>query len=134
LKNVRFVVFVCLIAFAVPALAQTTATNLVMRAHWDDGSVIQGTVTLGQINATGPDTVIAATTLKSGKTNVSEALNKSILYDVTLNTATGTQLYKFPITTALINPDNLQRAEIDLVFRKADNSIKSAQITVSLGF
>ena len=56
------------------------------------------------------------------------------MYDVTLLTAANTQLVKFPITTAMINPGNLQRAEIDLIFRKADNSLKSAQIKVSMGF
>jgi hypothetical protein len=39
-----------------------------------------------------------------------------------------------PDITAMINPGNLQRAEIDLIFRKADDSLKSAQIKVSMQF
>lgn len=78
--------------------------------------------------------MIAMKTLSAGWTNVSESLVASTMYDITVLSSTNTQLIKFPITTALINPSNLKRAEIDLVFRKADNSVKSANITVSLGF
>jgi hypothetical protein len=120
--------------FALPARPQTSATDLVMAAHWDDGTGILGTVTLGQMNAAGPDTVIATKTLWNGRTNVYEPLGASTMYNITLLTSTNTQLVKFPITTAMINPGNLQRAEIDLVFRKADNSLKSAVIKVSMAF
>jgi hypothetical protein len=119
---------------ALPARPQTSTTNLVMGAHWDDGTTVQGTVTLGRQNASGPDTVIATKTLSAGWTNVSEPLGASTMYDITILSTTNTQLIKFPITTALINPGNLKRAEIDLVFRKADNSVESANITVSMGF
>jgi hypothetical protein len=135
LKSYLFIVLLCMIAvFALPARPQTSATNLVMVAHWDDGTNIEGTVTLGQLNASGPDTVIATKTLSNGRTNLSEPLSSSTMYSVTLLTAASTQLVKFPITTAMINPGNLQRAEIDLIFRKVDNSLKSAQIKVSMGF
>jgi hypothetical protein len=120
--------------FALPSRPQTSATNLVMSAHWDDETYIQGTVTLDQLNASRPATVIAARNLSYGRASVSEPLSPSAMYDVTLLTAADTQLVKFPITTAMINPGNLQRAEIDLIFRKADNSLKSAQIKVSMGF
>jgi len=105
-----------------------------MVAHWDDATDIQGTVTLGRLNASGPDTVIVTKTLSDGRTSVSEPLSAGTMYNVTLLTAANTQLVKFPIATAMINPENLQRAEIDLIFRKADNSLKSAQIKVSMGF
>jgi hypothetical protein len=134
LKNYIFLFLLCVnVVFALPASPQTSATNLVMSAHWDDGTNINGTVTLGQQNASGPDTVIGTAALANGKTSLSEPLSASI-YNVTLVTSTGTQLLKFPITTALINPGNLQRAEIDLIFRKVDSSVKSAQIKVSMGF
>jgi hypothetical protein len=120
--------------FALPARPQTSSTDLVMAAHWDDGTAILGTVTLGQMNAAGPDTVITTKTLSNGRTNVYEPLGASTMYNITLLTSTNTQLVKFPITTAMINPGNLQRAEIDLVFRKADNSLKSAVIKVSMAF
>jgi hypothetical protein len=135
LKNYFFIVWLCMTAvFALPARPQTSATNLVMVAHWDDGTDIQGTVTLGRLNASGPDTVIVTKTLSDARTSVSEPLSATSMYNVTLLSAANTQLVKFPIATAMINPENLQRAEIDLIFRKADNSLKSAQIKVSMGF
>jgi len=105
-----------------------------MIAHWDDGTNIQGTVTLGQQNASGPDTVIVSQTLSNGAANVSETLGAATMYDVTLVTTAGTQLLKFPITTAMINPGNLQQAEIKLIFSKANSSLKSVKITVAMGF
>ena len=135
MKTYLSLVWLCMTAvLALPASPQTSATNLVMGAHWDDGTAIQGTVTLGQLNASGPDTVIATKTLSNGRTSVSELLSAATMYNVTLLTDANTQLVKFPITTAMIKPGNLQRAEIDLIFRKADNSLKSAQIKVSMGF
>jgi hypothetical protein len=135
LKNYLIIVLLCMTAmFALPARPQTSATNLVMGAHWDDGTTIAGTVTLGQLNASGPDTVIVTKTLSNGWTNVSEPLGAATMYNVTLLTSGGTQLLKFPITTAMINPGSLKRAEIDLIFHKADNSLQSAQINVSMGF
>lgn len=135
MKNYLVTVLLCLISiFALPARPQTSSTDLVMAAHWDDSTAIQGTVTLGQLNASGPDTVIATKTLFNGHTNVYEPLGTSTMYNITLLTTTNTQLVKFPITTAMISPGNLQRAEIDLVFRKADNSLKSAEIKVAMAF
>jgi hypothetical protein len=135
LKHYLIAVLLCMTAvFALPARPQTSATNLVMGAHWDDGTDIPGTATLVQLNASGSDTVIATKTLSNGRTSVSEPLGASTMYNVILITAANVHLVKFPITTAMINPGNLQRAEIDLIFRKADNSLKSAQIKVSMGF
>lgn len=135
MKNYLFFVLLCTTTvFALPAQPQTSTTMLVIGTHWDDGTYIQGTVTLGRLNALGPDTVIAAKILSNGWTNVSESLSPATMYNVTLLSAAGTQLVKFPVTTALINPGNLKRAEIDLTFRKGDNSLKSAHIEVSMGF
>ena len=135
MKSYLFIAFIgAITVLAVPAQSQAPATNLVMGAHWDDASYIQGTVTLGQLNAAGPDTVIATKILSNGWANVSEPLSATTMYNVTLQTAAGPQLVKFPITTAMINPGNLKRAEIDLIFRKADNSLKSANVTVSMAF
>ena len=135
MKNYLITALLCMTAvFAPPAKPQTSTTNLVMSAHWDDGSNIQGTVTLGQQNASGPDTVIVTETLSNGWTNVSETLGAATMYHVTLITTVGTQLVKFPITTAMISPGNLQQAEIQMIFRKADNSLKSAKVTVAMGF
>jgi hypothetical protein len=123
------------VAFVVsPAKSQNSATNLVMGAHWDNQSYIQGTVTLAKMNVVGADTVIITKTLSQGWTNVNEPLGANSIYNVTLRMTNGTQLVKFPITTALINPANLKRAEIDLVCHAADNSLASAQFTVSMSF
>jgi len=105
-----------------------------MGAHWDDGTNVQGTVILGKQNASGPDTVVATQILNGGWTNVSTSMGAATMYDITVLSSTNTQLIKFPITTALINPGNLRRAEIDLIFRKADSSVKSANISVSMAF
>lgn len=135
MKNYLITVLLCMtMVFALPARPQTSKTNLVMNAHWDDGTNIQGTVTLGQQNASGPDTVIVTQTLSNGVANVSETLGSATMYDVTLLTTAGTQLMRFPITTAMINPENLQQAEIKLIFRKANNALKSAKVTVAMGF
>jgi hypothetical protein len=105
-----------------------------MSARWDDGSSVQGTVTLGKQNASGPDTIIVTQALSNGSTNVSESLGATTMYDVTLVDTAGTQLIKFPIATAMINPGNLKQAQIRFVFRKADNSLKSGNISVSMEF
>jgi hypothetical protein len=120
--------------FVLPARPQTSTTNLSLSARWDDGTSVQGTVTFGKQNASDPETVVVAKTLSNGWTRVSEALGTATMYDVTLLNTAGTQLIKFPITTAMINPGNLKEAEIKLVFRKADNSLKSGNIMVSMEF
>ena len=87
-----------------------------MSAHWDDGTNIQGTVTFSKQNASGPDTVVVTRTLSNGRANVSEALGATTLYDVMLVDTVDTQLIKFPIATAMINPGNLKQAQIKFVF------------------
>ena len=123
-----------LATLAIPARPQTTTTRLVMTAHWDDGSIIGGNADFASVNASGQDSVIATEMLTNGRAAMSAQLAPNSLYDVTLTTSGGARLAKFPLTTALINPQNLQRGEVDLVFRKADNSLKSAKVSVSLGF
>jgi len=105
-----------------------------MSARWDDGSRIEGSVTLALMNPAGPETAIVTQTLRRGHASVSEPLSANSLYYVTLVSSSGAQLLKFPVTTALINPGNLKQAEIDVVCRKADNSVKSAQVSVSMAF
>jgi hypothetical protein len=69
-----------------------------------------------------------------GGASFNTVLSSNLLYDVTLNGADGTQLVKFPVTTALINAANLEQASINLVFNSKDKTIKSASITVNLRF
>jgi hypothetical protein len=56
------------------------------------------------------------------------------MYRVTLTTPTGAPLVKFPFTTALINAQNVERGTVTLVLRKTDNSLKSANVQVSMNF
>jgi hypothetical protein len=135
LKNYLCVILLCMTTvFALPARPQTSTTSLSLSARWDDGTNVQGTVTFGKQNASGPDTVVATQSLSNGRANVSEALGATTMYDVTLIDTAGAQLIKFPIATALINPGNLKQAQIRLVFRKADNSLKSGNIAVDMEF
>jgi hypothetical protein len=117
-----------------PALPAPSETGLVMTARWDDGTVVAGAVTLGAVNISGSDTVIAAKTLWNGGASIDASLAPNSFYNVALVGSDGTQLVKFPITTAMINPRNLNRAEVDLVFRKANKSVKFAQFRVSMNF
>jgi hypothetical protein len=122
------------VLFAVPARPQTSGTTLSLQAHWDNNSAIQGTVTLAQINASGPNTVIATQALSRGRTSITVPLAANSLYNVTLVSSSGTQLVTFPITTALINPNNLSSAQLALVVHASDNSLASARIQVSMNF
>jgi hypothetical protein len=105
-----------------------------MSAHWDDGTNIQGTVTFSKQNASGPDTVVVTQTLSNGRANLSEALGATTSYDVMLVDTVDTELIKFPMATAIINPGNLKQAQIKFVFREADNSLKSGNLSVSMEF
>jgi hypothetical protein len=137
MKNYIWILPVVIIALIIPITtrpAVTAGTQLVMGAHWDDGTYVNGTVILGKVTAWGPDTVAANKALSNGWTTIATPLAPNSLYDVTLVSSSGTQLVKFPFTTALIDPTNLQRAEIDLVFHKTQNTLASAQIKVSMGF
>ena len=133
-KRIALVLLAVGMAFAATAVPQTAGTNLVMGARWDNRHYIDGTVTLGKVNTAGPDTIIATKTLSKGWTNITESLAANSLYNVTLAASDGTQLVKFPITTALINPNNLQSAEIDIVCHASDHSLASARINVAMKF
>jgi hypothetical protein len=114
--------------------SQTSGTELALRARFDDGTLAEGTVTLGQVHVLAADTILARKTLLNGYASVTESLSSNTLYNITLTSRSGYQLVKFPITTALINPENSKQAEIHIVLHKADNSLKSAYITISMGF
>jgi hypothetical protein len=122
-------------AFGSPlAQSQTTGTNLVIQARWNTGSVVKGAVTLGQVNATGPDTVLVTKSLSRGGASFQTSLAAASVYDVTLTDSAGTQLVKFPFTTALIDPANLEQASITLVFNSTNNNLQSASVNVVLNF
>jgi len=126
--------FFCLLVFSVPARPQTTATNLSLGAHWDDNTAITGNVTIAAVPLVGADTVLTTKTLSGGWASVSLPLASNFMYRVTLTTPTGAQLVKFPFTTALINPQNIERGTVTLVLRKTNNSLKFANVQVSMNF
>jgi hypothetical protein len=119
---------------ATRAQTQTTGTNLVIHATWDTTSAVEGEVTLGQMNLKGPDTIIVTRNLSRGRAAFQTVLAANAVYDVILTSSDGTQLAKFPVTTVMINPSNLQRAGIALVFSSANKSLKSASVNVDLNF
>jgi hypothetical protein len=126
--------FIAVALLAYPARPQTSGTTLVMQARWDNNSAIQGTVTLSQVNVTGPNTVVTKQTLSNGRTSVTVPLAANSVYNVTLVDSGGIQLVTFPITTALINPSNLSNAQIELVVHAANNVLASAKFQVSMSF
>jgi hypothetical protein len=119
---------------SVPARPQTSGTNLVLHAHWDTGAAVSGTVTLSQLNATSLDTVLVTRNLLNGGASFTTVLASNSLYHVTVTSTDGTQLIKFPFTTTLINPANLGKAVVTLVFNRANKSVKSATVNVSMSF
>jgi hypothetical protein len=117
-----------------PAQPQSSGTDLVMHAHWDTGAAVPGTVALSHVNAVGPDTLVATKNLTNGGASFTTVLASNSLYNVTLTSTDGTQLIKFPFTTALINPANLGKAAVTLVFYSTNKSVKSATVYVSMSF
>jgi hypothetical protein len=120
--------------FSTAVLPAPSETDLAMTAHWDDGTAVAGAVTFGAVSISGRATVIATKTLSNGRASVDATLAANSLYNVALVDSDGTQLVKIPITTALIKPENLDRAEVHLVFRRSNNSVKSADFRVSMKF
>lgn len=117
-----------------PAQPQSSGTDLVLHAKWDNGGAVSGTVTLSQLNATSLDTILATKNLTNGNASFTTVLASNSLYNVTLTSTGGTQLIKFPFTTALINPANLGKAAVTLVFYSTNKSVKSATVNVSMSF
>jgi hypothetical protein len=116
------------------AQTETTGTTLVIHARWDTGTNVQGVVTLDQVNPTGPESVLVTKNLSSGGASFQTVLVANSVYNVNLTASDGTLLAKFPVATVLINPANLSRAGITLVFNSTDKSLKSASVDVQLNF
>lgn len=122
-----------------PVIAQT-GTTLVLVAKWDDGTAVAGTVTLVQNILNQPDTLLVVKTLSNGRARVVMSLAPNAFYTVTVGChgdstcADGAQLTSFPVFTGILDPANLSRAQATLVFRKADQFLASATVTVSMAF
>ena len=139
MKRVFFLTATLAIAMFCSVQAQTQAqtpagTNLVIRADWNTGSAVDGVVTFARLNPTGPATVLVTRNLSRGRAAFQAVLATNSLYQVVLTDSDGTQLTQFPVTTALINPTNLESAGITLVFSSANKSLKSASVNVDMNF
>jgi hypothetical protein len=119
--------------FFVPLQPQTAGTRLQMGAHWDDGTAVKGTVTVAAAQAVGPEAVVDSKPLAGGVAQLKTPTAGNSLYNVTVKDEAGTQLAKFPINMAMANRKDIQRSEIELVFRKDSKSLKSAQSRLALG-
>jgi hypothetical protein len=125
----------CLAIFCMPVRPETGGTTLSLEARWDDRSDVDGTVIISAVHVMGSDTVLATKALSDGRASVTLPLTSNALYHVTVDSPAGAQIIKFPFTTALVvNPQNIQRGSMNLVLRKADHTIKSASINVSMNF
>ena len=90
---------------------------------------------ISAVHVVGKDTVLAAKPLSEGRASVTLPLVSNALYHVTVDSPAGTPILQFPFTTALvINPQNIQHGSMNLVLRKADHTIKSASVNVSMNF
>jgi len=128
------VAVICLAIFIMPVCPQTLGTTLSLGVHWDDNTAVAGTVVIALVQVTGTDTVIATRPLNAGSASLTVSLATNSLYHITVLSPTGIHLARFPITTALVNPQNLQRGAMSMVLRKADRSLKSANVSVSMNF
>jgi hypothetical protein len=118
-----------------PVRPETGGTTLSLDARWDDNSDVDGTVVISAVHVLGSDTALATKALSDGRASVTLPLLSNALYHVTVDSPAGAQILKFPFTTALVvNPQNIQRGSINLVLRKADHTIKSASVNVSMNF
>jgi len=133
-RHLTVLIIACLLIVSAQARSQVEGTELALSAHWDDKSAVAGSVTIAAAHVIGADTVLATKVLNSGAASVTLALASNSVYHVTLTSPVGTQLVKFPLTTALVSPQNLERGTISLVLHKADNSLKSANINVTMDF
>ena len=125
----------CLTIFCMPVRPETGGTTLSLEARWDDRSDVDGTVIISAVHVMGSDTVLATKALNDGRASVTLPLTSNALYHVTVDSPAGAQIIKFPFTTALVvNPQNIQRGSMNLVLRKADHTIKSASVNVSMNF
>ena len=125
----------CLAIFCMPVRPETGGTTLSMDAHWDDRSDVDGTVIVSAVHVVGSDTVLATKALSDGRASVTLPLVSNALYHVTVDSPSGAQILKFPFTTALVvNPQNIQHGSMNVVLRKADHTIKSASVNVSMNF
>jgi hypothetical protein len=133
-KYMGFVFLLLVSLFANPANPETSGTNLILTAHWDNQQAVQGTVTLVKANLLTENNVVVAKPLVQGVASVNLPLAGNAIYNVTLLEKNGKELLKFPITTALINPKNLASGEIEFVFREKDQSVESARVNVLMNF
>jgi hypothetical protein len=109
-------------------------STLSIKATYDDGSAVAGTVVLQSVGATNT-TTIATLPLSAGTASYKLVLQINIVYNFAVLPSKGTALASFPFALPSIlkvDPAALRSAAINLVFRRADQSL--AQVTPQVSF
>jgi hypothetical protein len=103
-------------------------------ATYDDGSAVAGTVVLQSVGVTST-TTIATLPLAAGVVSYKLVLQANTVYNFAVSRADGTVLASFPFALPSIlkvDPAALRTAVINMVFRRADQSL--ARVTPLLSF
>jgi hypothetical protein len=103
-------------------------------ATYDDGSAVAGTVLLQSVGTT-TTTTIASLPLAAGSVSYKLVLQANIIYNFAVLRADGTVMASFPFALPSIlkvDPAALRTAVINLVFRRADQTL--SRVTPLLNF
>jgi hypothetical protein len=106
-------------------------------AAYDDGSAVAGTVALQSLGASSAPATIATAPLVTGAASYKLVLQLDAVYTVLLIRTDGTVLASFPFALPKIlnvDPAALRSAALNLVFRRADLTIKQATPQVTFDF
>ena len=110
---------------------------LSLTAAFDDGSAVSGTVAVQSINSNSVPATIATEPLVTGAASYKLVLQLDTLYSVLLIQQDGSVLASFPFALPRIlkvDPAALRSAALNLVFRRADLTIKQATPQVTFDF
>lgn len=113
-----------------PLQPKPAATHLQMGVHWDDRTAVKGTVTVRAAEPASSDAIIDTKPLANGIAKLKTPAAGNSL-SVTVRDESGTQLANFPINMA--NSQCIQQSEVELVFSKANKSLKSAHSRLAFG-
>jgi len=131
------------VTFTTGAIETDTATfriyngsMLSVGATYDDGSAVAGTVLLQSVGTT-TTTTIASLPLAAGSVSYKLVLQANIIYNFAVLRADGTVLASFPFALPSIlkvDPAALRTAVINLVFRRADQTLSRVTPLLSFAF
>jgi hypothetical protein len=109
-------------------------STLSVKATYDDGSAVAGTVVLQSVGTT-KTTTIATVPLVAGTASYKVVLQINTVYNLAVLPGSGIPLASFPFALPSIlkvDPAALRSATINLVFRRADQTL--AQVTPQVSF